>query len=123
MSEPLAVVYYSNLIPGSRLASRLKDLGYRVRALRALTSLAKVCEEEKPLLALVEISPQKGGHPEITALRANPATQHIPVVAFSGVHDKAFQAAARAAGVSLLAASAAVLEQLPQLLDQALQVE
>jgi CheY-like chemotaxis protein len=123
MSEPLAVVFYSNLLPGSRLASCLKDLGYRVHALRTLKGLEKVCADEKPLVAVVEITPQKGGFPEITALRANPATGHIPVIAFSGAHDKEFQTAARTAGVSLLAASTAVLEQLPQLLDQALDLE
>ena len=123
MSEPLAVVYYANLLPGSQLASRLKDLGYRVRTIEALNHLEKVCQEEKPLFALVEIAPQKGGFPEIEALRINPATGHIPVLAFSASHDKTFQASARASGVSLVAASAAVLEQLPQLLDQALQVD
>ena len=40
------------------------------------------------------------------------------MIAFSGASDKDFQAAARMSGVSLLASSAAVLEQLPQLLDQ-----
>ncbi len=123
MSEPLAVVYYSNLLPGSQLTSRLKDLGYRVRTIEALNLLKQVCEEQKPLFALVEIAPQKGGYPEIEAVRLNPATEHIPVVAFSGSHDKAFQAAARSSGVSLVAASAAVLDQLPQLLDQALDME
>ncbi|HWD20915.1 MAG TPA: hypothetical protein VHB20_16735 [Verrucomicrobiae bacterium] len=123
MSDPLAVVYYSNLIPGSRLVARLQDMGYRVHTLPALTGLAAACEQEKPLLALIEISPEANGREQLRALRANPATQHIPVLAFANVHDKAFQAAAQEAGVSLLAASAAVLEQLPQLLDQALQVD
>ena len=123
MSEPLAVVFYSNLHPGSRLPSRLIDMGYRVHPLKTLTGLEKVCETQKPLIAILEIAPQKGGYPEIEALRINPATGHIPVIAFSGASDKDFQAAARMSGVSLLASSAAVLEQLPQLLDQALEVE
>ncbi len=84
MSEPLAVVYYANLLPGSRLAGRLQDLGYRVRTIASLAGLAEVCAQEKPLVALVEISPAADGRAEIAALRANPATQHIPVVAFSG---------------------------------------
>jgi len=123
MSEPLAVVYYSNLIPGSQVVSRLQDLGYRVQTLSTVKGLAEVCEREKPLIVLIEALPQADTLPEIRALRSNPATQHIPALGFSGAHDRAFQESAREAGVSLLAASAAVLEQLPQLLDQVLQVD
>ncbi len=122
MSEPLAVVYYSSIIPGSRLATRLQDLGYRVHPLAALADLPTACEREKPMIALVEISPAADGQREVKALRANPATAHIPVLAFCGPHDKAFSAAAHEAGVSLLASSASALEQLPMLLDQALEV-
>jgi CheY-like chemotaxis protein len=122
MSEPLAVVYYSSLIPGSRLVSRLVDLGYRVHPLTALADLPTVCEREKPIVALVEISAAADGRREVKALRANPATTHIPVLAFCGPHDKAFAAAAQEAGISLLASSASALEQLPMLLDQALEV-
>lgn len=122
MSEPLAVVYYSSILPGSRLASRLQDLGYRVRTLSSLGELPATCEREKPMVALLEISPAADGRREVKALRQNPATTHIPVVAFCGPHDKAFAAAAQEAGVSLLASSASAIEQLPALLDQALEV-
>ena len=33
MSEPLAILYYSNLMPGGQLANRLQDLGYRVQTM------------------------------------------------------------------------------------------
>ena len=122
MNEPLAVVFYSSLLPGSRLAARLQDLGYRVQTLTALADLPTTCEREKPLVALVEISPAADGQRDIKALRSNPATSHIPVLAFCGKHDKAFAKAAQESGVSLLALSASALEQLPMLLDQVLEV-
>ena len=123
MSEPLAVVYYSSIIPGSRVATRLQDLGYRVRTVPSLGDLAAVCEREKPIVALVEISTAADGRREVKALRSNPATSHIPVLAFCGPHDKAFAAGAVEAGVSLVASNTSALEQLPLLLDQVLEVD
>ena len=123
MSKPLALICYSNLHPGSRLAARLQDLGYRVQTLGALAGLAEVCRSEKPFVVLAEISPQQDGRAEFAALKQNPDTAHIPVLAFAAAPDKAFAAAAREAGIALLADSGAVLEQLPQLLDQVLRLD
>jgi CheY-like chemotaxis protein len=123
MSKPLALVYYSNLLLGSQLANRLQDLGYRVQSLNSAALLAPACEREKPLVAVAELSPPLEACSAVAQLRANPATRHIPVLAFSPAPDAPLQAQARQAGVTLLAASAAVSEQLPQLLDQILQIE
>ncbi len=123
MSKPLALVYYSNLLPGSQLCNRLQDLGYRVQSLETLASLAPVCEREKPLVVIAELVPAAEACAAITQLKHNPATQHVPVLAFSPVNDATTQAMAVQAGVALLAGNAAIAEQLPQLLDQILQVE
>jgi CheY-like chemotaxis protein len=123
MSKPLALVYYSNLLPGSQLAGRLQDLGYRVQSAGSAELLPLVCESEMPLVVIAELAPAAEVCAGISQLKANPATQHIPVLAFSRKHDAAAQNQARAAGVTLLAADAGIAEQLPQLLDQILQVE
>jgi PleD family two-component response regulator len=123
MSKPLALVYYSNLLPGSQLSNRLQDLGYRVQWLETVAQLPPACEREKPMVVIAELLPATDACAAIAQLKKNPATQHIPVLAFSPVHDAATQGLAIEAGVTLLAGNAAIAEQLPQLLDQILQVE
>lgn len=123
MSKPLALVYYSNLMPGSQLSNRLKDLGYRVETLETLGQLPAACESGKPLVVIAELLPAVPACAAISEVKKNPATQHIPVLAFTAVHDPAIQAQAVESGVALLAGNAAIAEQLPQLLDQILQVE
>jgi PleD family two-component response regulator len=123
MSKPLALVYYSNLLPGSQLSNRLQDLGYRVQSLDTVALLPPACEREKPLVVIAELLPAAEACAAIAQLKNNPATRHVPVLAFSPVHDAATQALAIEAGVALLAGNAAIAEQLPQLLDQVLQLE
>ena len=123
MSKPLALVYYSNLLPGSQLPNRLQDLGYRVQTLDGLALLPAACERDKPLVVVAELVPTPDACAAIAQLKNNLATAHIPVLAFSPVHDAATQRMAVDAGVTLLAGNAAIAEQLPQLLDQVLQIE
>ena len=123
MSKPLALVFYSNLLPGSQLSNRMQDLGYRVQSVSSPTLLADACERDKPLVVLAELFPQADTCAAVAQMRANPATQHIPVLGFSPTQDAALQARAKEAGVTLVAVSTALADQLPQLLDQILQVE
>jgi CheY-like chemotaxis protein len=123
MSKPLALLYYSNLMPGSQLAGRLQDLGYRVQSVSTAALLPTACDSEMPLVVIAELAPVAAVCAAIAQLRASPATQHVPVLGFSRAHDAAVQTQAREAGVTLLAADAGIAEQLPQLLDRILQVE
>jgi CheY-like chemotaxis protein len=122
MSKPVALLYYSNLLPGTQLGIRLQDLGYRVETLSDLSTLRQVCERQKPMVVVAEISRDPQTWAAIADLRNDAATKHIPVVAYSATHDPQLQAEAQQAGVTLLASSTAMIEQLPQLLDQALEV-
>jgi len=123
MTKPLALLHYQNLLPGSQLVIRLRDLGYRVSTVTEAEDLAASAAKEKPLVVITEIarSPEIGKG--ISALKDNPATQHIPVLAYAAGADKELSAAAQKAGASLLAAAEAVMDQLPQLLDHVLQIE
>lgn len=123
MSKPLALLYYSNLLPGSQLGARLQDLGYRVQSISAPSQLPGACNTGMPLVVIAELEPLAEASAAIAELRGDPATQHIPVLGFARVHDAALQAQARTAGVTLLAADAGIAEQLPQLLERILQVE
>ncbi len=107
---------------GGQLAGRLQDLGYRVQTVRDAATLQEQCAREKPLVLLTEVSNRPGACDGIALVKKSPATSHIPVLAFSASRGKALQAAAGQAGVSLLAGTAAMLEHLPQLLEQVLQL-
>jgi CheY-like chemotaxis protein len=119
MSKPLALVCYSNLLPGSQIANRLLDLGYSVQTVQA-GELDATAERDRPMLVVAEVARVVDVCSVISKLKANPHTQHIPVLAFS---ETALLAQARQAGASLVASSNAILAQLPQLLEQVLQVE
>jgi CheY-like chemotaxis protein len=120
--KPLALLCCSSTLLGSQLAARLQDLGYRVQTVHDAAALQEQCEREKPLVLLAEVSDRSGACAGIARVRESPATRHIPVLAFAASQDKALQSAAEQAGVSLLAGNAAVLEHLPQLLDQVLDI-
>jgi len=121
MKQPLAFLVYEQLMPGSQLTNRLKDLGYRVQTLPDAAALVAEAEKEKPLVVIVDLtSSTTDVNAVIQQLKANTATAHLPVLAFSTKSDQAVQDAAVAAGATLVAGSEAILAQLPQLLDQVL---
>jgi CheY-like chemotaxis protein len=81
-------------------------------------------EQAKPMLVLADLEPaQNNVCAALGRLKQNPATQHLPVIAFSRDNAVELQAAARTAGVTLVVSEAAILTHLPQFLDHALQVE
>jgi CheY-like chemotaxis protein len=59
----------------------------------------------------------------IAQLRQNPATAHIPVIAFADEATEPLQSAAREAGATLVVTDAAILTHLAQFIEQALHVE
>ena len=123
MSNPLALLYYANLLPGSQLAGRLQDLGYRVHTVGSVAALASACEGEMPMVVIAELAPTPEVCAEVSKLKGNPATQHIPVLGYARLPAPAAQTQARESGVTLVAADSGIAEQLPQLLEQVLQVE
>jgi CheY-like chemotaxis protein len=124
MTQPLAVVVYEKLLPGSQLVNRLQDLKYRVQALTDADSLVACAQQERPMLVFADLASTRNNvSAAIRELRQNPATQHIPVVAFTPEDAAEMQAAARAAGATLVVNESAILSHLPQFLEQALRVE
>lgn len=124
MTQPLALVVYENLLPGSQLVNRLRDLGYRVQAITDPNQLAVTAESAKAIIAVVDLAAKTADVcAQIAALRQNAATSHLPVLAYADARDKKLPVAARTAGATIVASAAAVLTQLPQLLEQALEVE
>ena len=55
MTQPLALVFYEKLLPGSQLVNRLQDLNYRVLAVNDLPALLRSAQSEGPMLAVVDL--------------------------------------------------------------------
>jgi PleD family two-component response regulator len=125
MTEPLALVVYEKLLPGSQLVNRLQDLKYRVQTLSDPAQLTRTASDAKPMLVFLDLDDSGGKNPTaaVKQLKGNPATSHIPVVGFMMETKKETEDSARAAGVTVVATEAVLLNHLPQLLEQALQIE
>ena len=119
MTQPLALLLYEKLLPGTQVVNRLQDLGWRVQTVNDATALSRSAEELKPVLVLADLSSSRGSVCEgITQLRSNQSTAHIPVIAWS--RDESKHAAAVSAGASLVVSDTAILQHLSQVIEQAL---
>ena len=124
MTQPLALVIYEKLLPGSQVVNRLRDLNYRVQTIADAERLVEYAEEAKAMLVLADLESRRNNVcAALARLKEHPATKHMPVIAFSGENAVELQAAARVAGASLVVTEVAILNHLPQLLEQALQIE
>jgi PleD family two-component response regulator len=124
VTQPLALVLYQKLMPGSQLVNRLQDSKYRVLAISEPAQLLEIAKTEKPLLIFTDLHFEGADvFGAIATLKKNPATGHIPVVGFAAETDLEAMAAAQVAGTTLAVSDAAVLAHLPQLLERALHVE
>ena len=119
MTQPLALLLYEKLLPGTQLVNRLQDLGWRVQTCHDAAALARATGEHKPLLVLADLASSRGSVSDaIGQLRRATATRHIPVIAFGA--DEATHAAAASAGANLVVSDTAILQHLSQFIDQVL---
>ncbi len=124
MNEPLALVLYEKLLPGSQLVNLLQDLKYRVHSISDPAQLVPSAVGFKPMVVFADLEPDSNKVcAAIADLKKNPETRHLPVVAFCAETATHLYPAAQNAGVTLISSDAAVVHHLPQLLEQALQVE
>jgi len=123
MSQPLAVVFYERLMPGSQLVNRLQDLNYRVLAVNNAALLAATAKREMPLLLLADLKTKADVRTAIEKIKADPGTTHIPVIAFAPDEDEELLAAAKLAGANFAIGESGLGGHLPQLLERALHLE
>jgi CheY-like chemotaxis protein len=125
MTQPLALVLYEKLLPGSQLVNRLQDLNYRVQTLADAAKLVQSAEETKPILVLADLtSSRQDVAAAIAHLRQHAATKHLPVIAFEGGRvAKRSSGTVQPPGVTLLVSESAILNHLSECLQQALQLE
>ncbi len=124
MTEPLALIFYERIMPGSNLLNRIKDSGYRVQHISDARLLPDCVEREKPLFLVMDL--ETTGHnvcETIASLKKNPATQHLPIITFAGDDKTELQAASLAAGANFSVGETLIANHLAQLLDQALHIE
>ncbi len=123
MTKPLAVLCYEKLLPGSQLVNGLEKLAYRVEVLNDAERLPETVRRLRPMLALVDMASSRTDvAAQIKALRDAEETSHLPILAFAGQNDETARNSAREAGADLAANEALLLEQLPSLLNQILEL-
>ena len=124
MTQPLALVLYEKLLPGSQLVNRLQDLKYKVQTITDPNLLIDCAEQAKPMVVLAAL---ESTHSDIcgaiSRLRQHAATSHLPVIAFAGDDSEETRKRAESAGVTLFVGEAAILNHLPECLEQALQID
>jgi len=123
MTQPLALLFFEKLMPGSQLTNRLQDAGWRVLTVGDAARLVPTAEQEKPMLVFTDLAARNGSVcAEIAELKRRATTSHLPVVAFAGERDTVLQEAAQQAGATLVVNDNALLAHLQQFIDRALEV-
>lgn len=122
MTQPLALVLYEDLMPGSQLVNRLQDLNYRVQTLSDPGQLDESAKQGGPMLVFADVA-GKEVCSAVAKLKQGRETAHIPVIAFADDQAEQLQTAAREAGANLVVTDGAVLTHLPQLIEQALHAD
>lgn len=119
--QPLALLLYEKLLPGTQLVNRLQDLGWRIVTVNDEALLARTAEEHKPMIVVADlVSARKNVASGISELRRNPLTAHIPIVAFTAESDQKVFDGALAAGATVVVSDTAILQHLNQVIEQAL---
>jgi CheY-like chemotaxis protein len=121
--QPLAIVLYERIMPGSQLVNRLQDLNYRVLVLNNPALVTATARREMPLVVFTDLETRGDVCDAITRIKTDEATRHLPIVAFAPDTKTDVLAAAQKAGASLVVGETILSEHLPTLLEQALQVD
>ena len=124
MTQPLALLLYERLLPGSQLVNRLEDQGYRVKTIGSPSALVETALLEKPIVVLVDmVYKADNASSAIARLRDTPGTRHLPVIAVVPPDANNLEVEATAAGATLIVKDSAILVHLQPLLERALEVE
>jgi len=124
MTQPLMLLFYQKLFPGTHLVNRLQDLGYRVQTHSQSGSLVQTAEKVKPMIVIVDIGDDREHLcAAIERLKSNPQTSHLPVLAITTARDKKAQQMARDANATLVVHEKAVLLHLNHFLEQAFHID
>jgi PleD family two-component response regulator len=122
--EPLAMLLYQKLLPGTQLVNRLQDLKYRVQTISSPAELAESAVKFKPMVVLVDLGrPDPDLLREVRRLRERDETHHLPVIGFGAAGTEEAEKSVMEAGVTLLVSDSAILSHLSQCLTKALELD
>lgn len=122
MLQPLALVFYERLMPGSQLVNRLQDLHYRVQVVDDPTGLPAAARREKPLLLVADLARCAEVCAAVEQIKAEPATEHLPMIAFAPDNAPSLIKEAQRTSGLIVVTDSGLLSHLEQLIDQVLQV-
>jgi CheY-like chemotaxis protein len=124
MSEPLALILYQKLLPGTQLVNRLQDLRYRVQTVASPEELVETAEASKPIVVVVDVDSKREETVQaVRKLRQNAATAHLPVIGFSARENADLRAMASGTEFTLVVTDTALLNHLEQCLERALHLD
>jgi CheY-like chemotaxis protein len=121
--QPLALVFYERLMPGSQLVNRLQDLNYRVLPVNSLDRFTAIVQRESPLLLFIDLAMAGDVCGAIASLRSTPATAHVAIIAFAPDNAQKLIQEAQKAGANVAVGETAVVNYLDQIVNQALEVQ
>lgn len=108
----------------SRIREAIRPLGYALEVAAGEAAARDAARARPPQAILVNLNARRSDPIGIIrALKADPATEPIPLLAFAGHVEKAKHEAARAAGADMVAANSSVSRHLPALLTRLLSGE
>jgi CheY-like chemotaxis protein len=123
MSQPVAIVFFERLMPGSQLVNRLQDLNYRVVAVNNPAQLAAIARRESPLLVVADLDARGDVCGAIARIKDDATTAHLPVIAFAPDNRPELFEPAQKAGAALVVGESALTGHLQTILQQALQLD
>ena len=116
MAEPLVLALVPDLMFSTRIEQALRHLAYRAEFAADRGALVARTRAAAPVLVLVDLAARGvDAAGAIQALKEDPATAEVPVVAFGPHLDEAARAAAQAAGADAVVANSKLALDLPSL--------
>ena len=124
MTDPLALLLYKKLLPGTQLSQRLRDMGYRVQVAEREGDVLRSAAEFKPMVMVVDLGGAEDPFCDvIRRMGSDTSTSHIPIIAICKDQERLTEEKARKAGAKLVVPESAILSHLPQFLEQALSLD
>lgn len=123
-SQPVCIVLHDRLMPGSAIANRLVDRGWKVHTHPGVDGILDRLRHRRPMLLVVQLDLRGGDVCRlIEEMRADVELAHIAVLAYGPVANIRQRDEAIAAGAQVVAADSSILDQLPSLIETALALD
>jgi hypothetical protein len=122
-TEPLALLLCGRGVISSQLTRRFEALRYRVKAIANAADLVPCAARERAMVILADLDADAPATASaLDQLKADTATAHIPVIAFTKEPGASLPSALMERGTAMVVSEAAILGHLPQLLQSALEI-